>query len=263
MVFTTYARKMRKGRFPPFGFVSSEFWLGAPVLQRSLAVFDSGNRIMEFLSMCQKDAQESVSPFGFVSSEFGLCARALQRVLVVFESVARIMIFSAFATKMRKGRFLPFGFVSSEFRLQLIFCIRISFCRARALIYFLHTLRNKKICSFWLCRSGLVFSCAWGEFLVWWLPYVLEFWPCASIDTFVAHPPTYAPTHLPTHTAGALHEHVWGILWALRCITRALGVRGFAIICKFLGRETLVEFLGGVGGHLPPGGVGWSGSGSS
>ena len=30
---------MRKGRFPPFGFVSSEFWLCALVLQEFLAVF--------------------------------------------------------------------------------------------------------------------------------------------------------------------------------------------------------------------------------
>ena len=52
---------MRKGRFPPFGFVSSEFGLCALVLQWFLAVFDSVDSIMDFLSIGQKDAQGSVS----------------------------------------------------------------------------------------------------------------------------------------------------------------------------------------------------------
>ena len=53
---------MRKGRFPPFGFVSSEFGLCALVLHWFFMVFDSVDRIMDFLSICQKDAQGSVSP---------------------------------------------------------------------------------------------------------------------------------------------------------------------------------------------------------
>ena len=52
---------MYKGRFPPFGFVSSEFGLCALVLHGFLAVFDFMDRIMEFLKTCQKDAQGSVS----------------------------------------------------------------------------------------------------------------------------------------------------------------------------------------------------------
>ena len=52
---------MRKGRFPPFGFVSSEFGLRAFVLQWFLAVFDFVDGVMEFLRICQKDAQGSVS----------------------------------------------------------------------------------------------------------------------------------------------------------------------------------------------------------
>ena len=52
---------MRKGRFPPFGFVSSEFWLCALVLQWVLAVFDFIDRILDIFSICQKDAQGSIS----------------------------------------------------------------------------------------------------------------------------------------------------------------------------------------------------------
>ena len=59
--FSTYARKMRKGRFPPFGFVSSEFGLCALVLQWFLAVFDSMDGVVDILRICQKDAQGSVS----------------------------------------------------------------------------------------------------------------------------------------------------------------------------------------------------------
>ena len=39
-IFQEYAKKMRKSRFPPFGFVSSEFGLCALFLQWFLAVFD-------------------------------------------------------------------------------------------------------------------------------------------------------------------------------------------------------------------------------
>ena len=52
---------MRKGRFPPFGFVSSEFGLCALVLQSFLVVFDSMDGVMENLRICQKDARGSVS----------------------------------------------------------------------------------------------------------------------------------------------------------------------------------------------------------
>ena len=59
--FSAYDRKMCKGRFPPFGFVSSEFGLCAFVLQEFLAGFDSVDSIMDFLTIGQKDAQGSVS----------------------------------------------------------------------------------------------------------------------------------------------------------------------------------------------------------
>ena len=49
------ARKMRKGRFPPFGFVLAEFGLQAPILQ-------SFWRVFVFRSNGQKDARGLISP---------------------------------------------------------------------------------------------------------------------------------------------------------------------------------------------------------
>ena len=109
---------MRKGRFPPFGFVSSEFWLCALVLQWFLAVFDFMDRIMDFLNICQKDAQGSVSPLRVRMKRVSALRTRFASVFgcsLIRE--AELWIFEAYARKMRKGRFPPSGFVSSEFGL--------------------------------------------------------------------------------------------------------------------------------------------------
>ena len=124
--------------FPP----SNEFGLCALVLQRRLAVFDgrhnygfflaharkmrncvlvwqlflavfySVDRSLYFLSICQKDAQESVSPLrGRIKRVWALrigFATVFGGSLI---RVAELWIFEAYARKVHKGRFPPFGFV--------------------------------------------------------------------------------------------------------------------------------------------------------
>ena len=69
---------MRKGRFPPFGFVSSEFWLCALVLHCFWRFLIPLTELWIFEAFARKMCKGRFPPFGFVSSELWLCALVLQ-----------------------------------------------------------------------------------------------------------------------------------------------------------------------------------------
>ena len=119
--FTYRPERCARFGFPPSGSYEASFGSARSFSSCFWRFFDSAGRSMDFLSICQKDAQGSVSPLWFrINRIWAMCARLATVFGGSLLRLTEILIFQAWARKMQKGRFPPFGFVSSEFGLCAI-----------------------------------------------------------------------------------------------------------------------------------------------